>query len=716
MAERVQVQGLGDAVPGIQPTIQRAGQYSVGQRRASAVGRNKLMDLADALSQVNPMLQQYTQVADIEAEQFEDELSRKSPEEIQAMLQKTEGEFDKQVRKGAISWLTSPINQKRKIEALGKVASRDLMVEINKRLTNPLADDPEGGADIVNKVRDEYIQNNPGLAGSVIAQQGLQKAINPQIQPLVTNFEVRQNAKAKGETAHGVMSSFYENVRGGYQGGELNLESKNELATSWSSLNSYSAEEQRKIFGETLIALSRDGLGVQADALLDWATTNLNFGASKMSAADLGMFDTMIDKASEDAEEEEEEKEKEAIQSIYYTTSRDIAVIRSGKEVTYDGVSYKSEVEYLNAVKEKTFKEDPEYGGRIIETLRDLEKPDPNLEKDLSNTLIRETPSIRVFERNLAGELEASLVADYADITTDQRTRDILLNAQVEYSSDYNNKSLELVTSGLNETERKAELETYAKERYSFYIENTANKFNILKDKIDKEDKIEVEANKVLNSSYEESTKAPTSNDLFYFGKVAATPEGLRNVRVDLAREAIKVTLNPTAEPKEKQKSFMYLMEEGSETLTVLSERIKPGAIKEKGRKGIAPNPNYNRTNWRYSGIKPTPDEYYTSKEREQYTQQYLLIEGITGGFVAALAGEEPVTQLGFRFKPETLQDKTKTVRMLTVPSIEAAREIDKDEDMPQEVKDVATKIGVTNIVNFVKDQRELHKRLNLIK
>ena len=69
--ERVQVQGLGDAVPGLQPTIQRAGQYSVGQRRA---GRNKLMDLADALSQVNPILQQYTQVADIEAEQFEDEL------------------------------------------------------------------------------------------------------------------------------------------------------------------------------------------------------------------------------------------------------------------------------------------------------------------------------------------------------------------------------------------------------------------------------------------------------------------------------------------------------------------------------------------------------------------------------------------------------------------------------------------------------------------
>ncbi len=54
--ERVQVQGLGGAVPGISPTIQRGGQYSVQVQQA---GRNKLMDLADALGQVNPILQQY---------------------------------------------------------------------------------------------------------------------------------------------------------------------------------------------------------------------------------------------------------------------------------------------------------------------------------------------------------------------------------------------------------------------------------------------------------------------------------------------------------------------------------------------------------------------------------------------------------------------------------------------------------------------------------
>ena len=97
--ERVQVQGLGGAVPGISPTIQRAGQYSIGQVRA---GRNKWQDLADALGEVNPILQQYTRVADIEFEQFQEEMAGKSLEEQQAMLKQTEGELDKQVRRGRI--------------------------------------------------------------------------------------------------------------------------------------------------------------------------------------------------------------------------------------------------------------------------------------------------------------------------------------------------------------------------------------------------------------------------------------------------------------------------------------------------------------------------------------------------------------------------------------------------------------------------------------
>ena len=67
--ERVQVQGLGDAVPGIQPTIQRAGQYAVAQVRAAPVQvpqSNKLLDLAGALNTSLDIVQQYGQLKKVE--------------------------------------------------------------------------------------------------------------------------------------------------------------------------------------------------------------------------------------------------------------------------------------------------------------------------------------------------------------------------------------------------------------------------------------------------------------------------------------------------------------------------------------------------------------------------------------------------------------------------------------------------------------------------
>lgn len=67
--ERVQVQGLGGAVPGIQPTIQRAGQYAVAQVRAAPVQvpqSNKLLDLAGALNTSLDIVQQYGQLKKFE--------------------------------------------------------------------------------------------------------------------------------------------------------------------------------------------------------------------------------------------------------------------------------------------------------------------------------------------------------------------------------------------------------------------------------------------------------------------------------------------------------------------------------------------------------------------------------------------------------------------------------------------------------------------------
>ena len=88
MAERVQVQGLGGAVPGISPTIQRGGQYAVQVEQA---GRNKLMDLADALGQVNPMLQQYGQLQQVQEKIGVERAEALEEQQVEAELKKLSG-------------------------------------------------------------------------------------------------------------------------------------------------------------------------------------------------------------------------------------------------------------------------------------------------------------------------------------------------------------------------------------------------------------------------------------------------------------------------------------------------------------------------------------------------------------------------------------------------------------------------------------------------
>jgi hypothetical protein len=153
MAERVQVQGLGDAVPGLQPTIQRAGQYSVGQRRA---GRNKLMDLADALSQVNPILQQYGNIRRLEQERkksLEEALEKEgyrayqtSPATMAVELEKTQAKIRAATERGEIPDEANVPRimgaLKAKAEVLAKRDYRNILMnpELLESETDPVAE------------------------------------------------------------------------------------------------------------------------------------------------------------------------------------------------------------------------------------------------------------------------------------------------------------------------------------------------------------------------------------------------------------------------------------------------------------------------------------------------------------------------------------------------------------------------------------------------
>lgn len=171
MAERVQVQGLGGAVPGIQPTIQRAGQYSVAQVRAP---RNKLMDLADALGQVNPVLQQYGQIQEF---QYEKGAERGEIEAATADLESSVAELDKTgeklVEQGLLPRSQLIGYQQSFRKRIGQRQARTTYFKsLNDRL-NEVTQNLESDADIIdNIIAEERAKAVEQIGGSQFALQG----------------------------------------------------------------------------------------------------------------------------------------------------------------------------------------------------------------------------------------------------------------------------------------------------------------------------------------------------------------------------------------------------------------------------------------------------------------------------------------------------------------------------------------------------------------
>ena len=152
MAERVQVQGLGEA-PTVQPVDLPGFQYGINQRRAP---RNKLMDLADALSQVNPILQQYGNIRRLEQERqksLEEALEKEgyrayqtSPATMAVELEKTQARIRAATERGEIPDEANVPRimgaLKAKAEVLAKRDYRNILMnpELLESETDPVAE------------------------------------------------------------------------------------------------------------------------------------------------------------------------------------------------------------------------------------------------------------------------------------------------------------------------------------------------------------------------------------------------------------------------------------------------------------------------------------------------------------------------------------------------------------------------------------------------
>jgi hypothetical protein len=703
--ERVQVQGLGGAVPGIQPTIQRAGQYSVQVQRA---GRNKLMDLADALGQVNPVLQQYTRVADLEAEQFEEEMAGKSLEEQQAILKKTEDELDKETRRGVMGWLTSPLNQKRKRQAIGQLASRDLVNEIEARLINPKQGDPEDLTERANLVRQEFIDNTPALRSSVFAQEGLNRASNTRIQETVANYERREEVIAKGDTAFGTTSVLYELAKDGSNLGDYTPRESESMLGAWDNLNAFSAAEQRDILGKVFENLAKNVSEEKADSLLLWASKNLNIGAAKMTELEYDGYSTMIDRTAAAAESLEEKERADLVKqkvAQFQNAHTDIEIDGQG---TYNGQTYNSVDELILATKK-----DPAFDADQVGLAQLRRNVDDFIKTDIDPKEFR----VREVLRSPFGPANAidlglkDLNVSYETAITSTSLADDVLMGDEElvniqnfymdsFQSEIEDELNSLLSSpiGSDRAEVTRQIKDFIRTRKKEVKREQENaiqqRLTFLKDK--EEVKVKVSASK----------KATEPNT---FGGLFDDAED-KELKV---KQDLMVFSDVDADTKERRKAFKNLRNADAET-TLRLRLIARGEIPKI--KAEQPKRYYSsRSGFGGTISKEVKRVEYTLQERKEALNQLVQIEAARGKLGDALLLDQTVTKDGDRFNPKLLnsaqfplvskEDILELVELLD--ATEAERKANK---VFQEAVKKANKIGEDDVLEFIRNQREIFK------
>jgi len=174
--ERVQVQGLGDVAPGITPTIQRAGQYSVAQVRAAPVQapRSKLLDLAEALGTSMEIVGQYGKLKEFE---FKKGQERGEMEAATADLETSIDELDttgeKLVEQGLLPRSQLLGYQRSFRRRIGQRYARKTYANNLEARMEEVTQNLDSDADIIENILAEERQKiTEQLGGSQFAMQG----------------------------------------------------------------------------------------------------------------------------------------------------------------------------------------------------------------------------------------------------------------------------------------------------------------------------------------------------------------------------------------------------------------------------------------------------------------------------------------------------------------------------------------------------------------
>ena len=354
---RVQVQGVGSA-PKLQAVVNAGGQYRV---QTQQVGRNKLMDLADSLSQVNPILKDYAAIQEIDAEMYRDEGKRLSPEDVEKRLKQNRDDLDKQWRKGGIPFFGSPHNWKRKARADGALLHDEFQQLLQQRLDDP-ANAGSTTEQIVADVRGEMEGKYEILASNQLVAEGFQQAINPTVQRYTLAYNAEKEKAARGEMKESLQAGLFRN--------SLYATDFSALAALWEeNQGSFTPQEQREIIATTALRLADGHNAEQAKEFLNYAAGHFKVGNASMDGKKIkdndlyghytGIISVLKEKIDKMDEAKGDDDEKEAGKIVAGVTSQmyeaGVALKNAGPNghEVEQGVFLKDEEDLLEYYQEK---------------------------------------------------------------------------------------------------------------------------------------------------------------------------------------------------------------------------------------------------------------------------------------------------------------------------------------------------------------------------
>ena len=725
-SKRVQVADLPDA-PKLQPTIRSGGQYTVAVQQA---GRNKLMDLADALSKVNPILKEYKGIADLELESYEKQLATLDPEDLKKQLKQTEGEFDKMSRKGGfVEWMLSPVNEVRKRRALGKAAHDQFvqgLISSQGRLNVPQEGDNDlTTAQIIEQEYDKFVAENPALQ-SQYAAEGFREAVNPTILNLTNRYDQQKAQQSKADTLLGNTSSIYRRAKNATLGSAQYDLDMAEALGDWDDLNAFPPAKQIEVIQNVSEQLARlDGGERKAYAFLTWAGQNLKVGNALFHKNEdqVDRIESLIEATAEASDRLRETDRKDRIDAKVAEFGKLANRLQlTGKPVTYQDrngneIQASSREDLLKGFQlDADADEDAEYTYEVQQSMEKafINDIDPN--QYIKNEVYKKSSRINNIDRLLLDRMSILLKGDYATINAKYPGQ--VLSAQLDIVDDIKTKvdseMDRLIASGeIEDTEMLTRsMDNFFNGQMDNLDSLAKNRFEQIKAQTEKAQNDQNEYTQTIaNNLKQDDLTEPATENLPFFPFAGETPEDV----ISKVTKNTFVISNKSTTPENRAKAIGYNNRHTKEALRELS-KVANGSYRKveyrpeflarsEGYKILDGGKRYGL----FNELVRVGTDFPTFEEIEKAREDYFKLAVYSDMFMDLRVLKEGITPDGQTFKAN--EDLNPKVFKLVKPELlKSVIGIQKIEDVPGEIKEIADLVGQTDYLQFIRDQINLQK------